>query len=171
MTLLSLSANRTGLSVAGTDEGPEVAVARCLSSLPTGSPVVIMVHGKGYCPGADGRDPHRLILAARAGHGRSRHVSWPRRLGFALPGSQPGRGLCIGFGWDSTGRLWHAAAEADAMAAMLARLIHLVRRIDPARRVDLIGHSLGARVILGAVPLVGAGAVGRVMSSCRSRIR
>ena len=163
MTLLSLTATRTGLRLAGTSRGPEAALASSLAALPQGSPVVVMVHGKGYRPGTDGQDPHQLIFAARAGHGRSRNVSWPRRLGFALPGPRQPLGLCIGFGWDSAGRVWQATDDADAIALILARLVHLVRRIDPARRVDLIGHSLGARVILGAVPLVGAGAVGRVI--------
>ena len=162
MTLLSLSATRTGLRLAGDDKGPESTIAASLAALPPGSPVVVMVHGKGYRPGAAGLDPHQLIFAPRAGHGRSRNISWPRRLGFALPGPRQPLGLCIGFGWDSAGRVWQATDEADAIAPMLARLVHLVRRIDPARRVDLIGHSLGARVILGAVPLVGAGAIGRV---------
>ena len=163
MTLLSLSATRSGLSLAGSGQGPEAEIARRLALLPKGAPVVVMVHGKGYRPDCPDRDPHRLILAARPGHGRSRNVSWPRRLGFALPGPRQPLGLCIGFGWDSSGRLWRATAEALAMAPMLARLIHLVRRLDPGRRVDLFGHSLGARVILGAVPLVGEGAVGRVI--------
>ncbi|WP_068301420.1 hypothetical protein [Pararhodobacter sp. CCB-MM2] len=140
-----------------------VALAAVLSALPPGAPVVIMVHGKGYCPTRPELDPHRLIFASRAGHGRSRHVSWPRRLGFALPGPRDPLGLCIGFGWDARGRLWRATEGADATAPRLALLVRLIRALDPARRIDLIGHSLGARVILGAVPLVPEGTLGRVI--------
>ena len=167
MTLLSVSATSSQLRLVGLGQGvhsgPEAAIAAVLAVLPKTAPVVIMLHGKGYCPDVPGRDPHDLIFAPRAGHGRSRNVSWPRRLGFALPGPRDPLGLCIGFGWDAQGRLWQATRAADAVAPQLANLISLIRFLDPGRRVDLIGHSLGARVILGAVPLVEEGAIGRAI--------
>ena len=163
MTLLPITATTCGLTLAGTSKGPEPAIAAALAALPPGSPVVIMVHGKGYDPAEPGLDPHRLLFAPRPGHGGSRHVSWPRRLGFALPAPRAPRGLCLGFGWGATGSLWAATAAADRAAPMLARLIQMIRRADPDRAVDLIGHSLGARVILGSVPHLAAGALGRVI--------
>lgn len=164
MSLIAIIATPTGPTLADPAGGaPEATIAASLRSLPPSAPVVIMVHGKGYEPGIPGRDPHQLIFAARSGHGRSRNISWPRRLGFALPGSRDPLGLCIGFGWDSGGAVWQAVRTADMAALMLARLVQMIRRIDPARRVDLIGHSLGARVILGAVPLMAEGAVHRVI--------
>lgn len=164
MTLIPITASPTGLSLAAPGGGaPEPAIRAALAALPPAAPVVVMVHGKGYCPGHPGCDPHALIFAPRAGHGRSRFVSWPRRLGFALPGPRRPLGLCLAFGWHSTGRLRQATAAADAAALMLARLVQAIRRADPTRRVDLIGHSLGARVILGAVPLLAAGALDRVI--------
>lgn len=163
MTLLSLTATPTGPRLAPCGSAPEAAITASLAALPAGSPVVIMVHGKGYCPADPDADPHRLIFAPRPGHGFSRNVSWPRRLGFALPGPKAPRGLCLGFGWAATGSFWQATAAADAAAPMLARLIQMIRRADPQRRIDLIGHSLGARVILGAVPLLAPGALARVI--------
>lgn len=165
MTLIPIIATPTGPRLADTAGrgAPEAAIGAALAALPPAAPVVIMVHGKGYEPGIPGRDPHELIFAARSGHGRSRNVSWPRRLGFALPGPRDPLGLCIGFGWDSTGAVWQATRAADGAAPMLARLVQMIRRLAPTRAIDLIGHSLGARVILGAVPLLAAGAVGRVI--------
>lgn len=145
MTLIPITATRTGLCL-GTSAGvtPEGALARAMADLPPGAPVVIMVHGRGYRPGQPQVCPHSLIFAPRGGHGASRFVSWPRRLGFALPGPRRPLGLCLGLGWDSAGSVWRATRAADRTAPMLARLVQAIRRIDPGRRVDLIGHSLGA---------------------------
>ena len=164
MTLIPITATRTGLSL-GIEGGgtPEALIAAALASMPPAAPVVIMVHGRGYRPGQPQVCPHSLIFAPRGGHGASRFVSWPRRLGFALPGPRRPLGLCLGLGWDSAGSVWRATRAADRTAPMLARLVQAIRRIDPGRRVDLIGHSLGARVILGAVPLLAAGMLGRVI--------
>lgn len=164
MTLIPITATQTGLLLGGADgRTPEGTIRNALAALPAAAPVVIMVHGKGYRPSDPTLDPHRLIFAPRAGYGRSRFVSWPRRLGFALPGPRQPLGLCFGFGWDSAGYLWQATASADATADKLARLVQLIRRIDPSRRVDLIGHSLGARVILGAMPHLATQSIDRVI--------
>lgn len=164
MTLIPITATPTGLRLGRPEGGaPDLAIADALDDLPGGAPVVIMVHGKGYRPADPARDPHALIFAPRPGHGRSRFVSWPRRLGFALPGPRKPLGLCFALGWDSSGGVWRATASADATAQKLARLVQIIRRLDPARRVDLIGHSLGARVILGAIPLLAEGSVHRVL--------
>jgi len=164
MTLIPITASETGLTLATPGGGaPDLSIAAALKDLPASAPIVIMLHGKGYCPGAPGKDPHQLIFAPRPGHGRSRFVSWPRRLGFALPGPRQPLGLCIALGWNASGRLWRATAAADATAPMLARLVQIIRRADPKRRVDLIGHSLGVRIILGALPLLAQGSIDRVL--------
>lgn len=172
MTLIPITATQTGLSlgpVPGVVPGPVLGfapdhtIAATLAGLPARAPVVILVHGKGYRPGDPALDPHALIFAPRSGHARSRYISWPRRLGFALPGPNAAPGLCLPFGWDSQGDLWRATAAADAAAHKLARLVQLLHRLAPERRVDLIGHSLGARVILGAVPLLAANTLGRIV--------
>jgi len=170
MTLIPITATPSGLILARKQDGPfaphgapEPVIADALRHLPSTAPVVIMIHGKGYRPADPSRDPHALIFAPRPGHGRSRYVSWPRRLGFALPGPRQPLGLCIALGWDASGSIWTATRAADDTALKLARLIQAIRRADPGRRIDLIGHSLGARVILGAVPLLAAGSLGRVL--------
>ncbi len=163
MTLIPITAIPEGLALAGGTEPPDAAIAAALADLPDNAPVVIMVHGKGYRPGQFDRDPHNLLFAPRGGHGNSRNISWPRRLGFALPGPRDPLGLCIAFGWEASGRIWAATAKADAASGPLAALIALIRRFAPGRRVDLIGHSLGARVILGAVAQAEAGSVGRAI--------
>lgn len=175
MPLLQITAQRTGLKTAvmpGTpdgslpDQSPEHALASALEPLPPDAPVVVLVHGRGYAPGIAGRDPHQLIFAPRPLRDEPRFLSWPRRLGFALPGANrrvAARGLCIGFGWDARGDIWRATHNADGAALMLARLVQMIRRAAPGKQIDLIGHSLGARVILRAVPLLSEGALGRVL--------
>lgn len=175
MPLLQISARPRGLIAAtapiacpvsidpGTC-GPEAVIRTALAALPPSAPVVILVHGRGFAPGIDGIDPHQLLFAPRSRHNSRRHLSWPRRLGFALPGSNglaAERGLCIGFGWDGRGDIWAATRAADGAAPMLARLVQMVHRAGPGRTVDLIGHSLGARLILGALPLLAQGMIGR----------
>ncbi len=74
-------------------------------------------------------------------------TSWPRQLG--LTGDN---GMAIGFGWKARGSVQGAYRRAAAAGRALADLAGLVRQIDPARQVDVIGHSLGARVALQALP-------------------
>jgi len=176
MPLLQISARPDGLIAAAppvacpvsVDPGARSAasvIAAALTALPATAPVVVLVHGRGYAPGADGKDPHRLIFAPRSVRNSPRLISWPRRLGFALPGANglsAERGLCIGFGWNARGNIWTATSAADRAAMMLARLVQMIHRAAPGRPVDLIGHSLGARVILGAVPLLAKGELGRI---------
>jgi len=176
MPLLQITAHKTGLMIPGALDGsqlaqrppqlPEGAVAAALAAQPSDAPVVVLVHGRGYAPGVAGKDPHQLIFAPRPLRAEPRFLSWPRRLGFALPGANrrvAARGLCIGFGWEARGDIWTATRNADRAALMLARLVQMIRRIATSRRIDLIGHSLGARVILGAVPLLAHEALGRVL--------
>lgn len=167
MTLLQIALDCDGLRDFERPErgaaGVGAAVAAAAAELPAGAPVVVMLHGKGYRPGDRRSCPHRLLYADRATDGRSRFISWPRRLGLAGPGGGRHPGLAIGLGWDASGHLWRAAGQADAAAEGLARLVTLIRRARPDRPVDLIGHSLGARVILGALPRLHAGAVGRTI--------
>lgn len=176
MPLLQITAKENGLIVPAAPFGlpvpidasgddPEGMIREALAHLPPGMPVVVLVHGRGYAPGLPGHDPHQLLFAPRSAQNSRRFISWPRRLGFALPASHDparARGLCIGFGWASRHDIWTATQQADRSALMLARLVQMVRRADPARRVDLIGHSLGARVILSALPHLAPSAVARV---------
>lgn len=174
MPLLQITATRSGLTSAAAPVGcrgapasdsPEALLRHALRDLPDDAPILVMIHGMGYVPGRAAVDPHRLIFAPRSGLATRRYLSWPRHLRFtpAVPHEPTARpGLCIGFGWDGSGGVWAASRRAEAAAQPLARLVQMIARAAPGRPVDLFAHSLGARVALGAVPLLHARALGRV---------
>ncbi len=120
-------------------------------------PVVIMTHGYTYEPGHRRHCPHRLILSATAGHDR-KVISWPRHLGAEDDGM-----LALAYGWPARGTIWRAWQQAADAGAALARVITTIRRAAPHRPVHAIAHSLGARVVLAAVPHLAAGALSRVI--------
>lgn len=164
MTLLQIAAAADRLrDMTGPAPGVEGAIRAALAGLPPGAPVVVMVHGRGYRPGDTVHCPHRLLYADRTG-GDGHAPSWSRRLGLTGPGGGRLPGLAVGFGWDGAGSVWRAARVAEGTAAAgLVRLVTLLRRDRPQAPVDLIGHSLGARVILAALARLHPGAVGRVI--------
>jgi len=167
MSVLQITLTRDGPRVA-TDPGSgrvgvEGAVRAALAHLPPRAPVVVLIHGRGYRPGHVAACPHRLLFSDRAQGSGGRFMSWPRRLGIAAQGALQDRGLAIGLGWDSRGDIWTATRAADRAAADLAGLVTLLRRLAPDRPVDLVGHSLGVRVMMGALPRLHAGAVGRMI--------
>jgi pimeloyl-ACP methyl ester carboxylesterase len=124
-------------------------VSGLVAALPQGAPVTVMIHGYRYAPGSRHDDPHATLFAP---HGRG----WSRRLGLAA-----GPGLAIGLGWDGTGSLRAASGRAARAGTALARLVAGLRA-QGAPAVNLIGHSLGARVALAALPQLAAGDVGRI---------
>lgn len=146
------------VGVGGEDLGPALDAA--LKALPPNAPIVLMIHGYKYAPGNPGRCPHRSILSEIPATGLRRCLSWPRAMGF--DGTDPTEGLCIAFGWHATGTIWHAAQAADAAGLALGQLLAAIAgRTD--RPVNLIAHSLGARVALSALPGLPRGAVGRMV--------
>lgn len=124
-------------------------------------PVIVMVHGYKYAPRHRSECPHRHILSLDPMRDCFKVVSWPRGLGFGR--DTPDEGLGIGFGWSARGTLRQAYAEAARAGEKLAELIALVREIAPDRPVHAVAHSLGARVVLSALPHLPAGAVGRLI--------
>lgn len=139
----------------------ETVLARALADLPANAPLVVMIHGFKFSPGAGARCPHRHILSFRPDTHDPRAVSWPRHLGFS--GTRAETGLAIAFGWQATGNIWRAYRKAVQAGTALAALADAVDAHCPGRRVDVIAHSLGARVALGALPQLRNGQIGRMV--------
>ena len=152
MGLISVTASRTGWR----DEG---ALAGALAALPKGSAVTIMLHGFRFAPGVQGHDPHHHILSHSPDPTCWKAISWPRHLHL----HRPMAGLGIGFGWPARGRLGTVAARAFEIGGVLADLIGTIRQARPDLQVNLIAHSLGARVALAALARLAAGDVARIV--------
>jgi len=121
-------------------------LAERLVGLPAEAPVVVMIHGYRFAPGIAGHCPHGHILSMNPPTDDRKAISWPRHL--CLTGTQ---GLAIGLGWAARGSVQGAYRRAAAAGRALANLATLIRQIDPDRQIDVIGHSLGARVALQAL--------------------
>lgn len=162
MPLISVNANGPEpVANLGADMPPlSDQLAAALARMPCTAPVVVMIHGFRFIPDSAAADPHTHILSLVPDKGHGRTISWPRHLGF---GDKAARGLAIGFGWNAGGTIWRAYHEAAQAGVALARLITMIRTIDPGRKVDILAHSLGARVAFAALPLLGPGTLGRVI--------
>lgn len=137
MRLVQINAETTGLTGLAT-------LRAALTTLPEWAPVVIMVHGYKFTPRHPRRSPHGHILSLSPDPADRKALSWPRQLGLGEDG------LAIAFGWEATGSVWRAWAEAARAGLALARLLALLHA--EGRRADLVAHSMGARVALAALP-------------------
>ncbi len=147
------------INACGDRPEPGNDLAAALATLPARAPVIVLVHGYKYAPGDAVRCPHRHILSLQP-RPTARAMSWPRHLGFGR--GDEAEGLCIAFGWTASGPVWSAHAEALRAGRALAEVIAAVRRAHPVP-VQVVGHSLGARVALAAFPHLTAGAIGRAL--------
>jgi len=165
-----------GLSLTGgevrCDTDPKATLGKALAprlrALPPGAPIVILIHGYKFSPLH--ADPNREIFSLTPATPCFRNTSWPAGLGFRANGVSDG--LCLGFAWpahdaDHGGpvarrfaRVYDAAAEAGAA---LGRVITTIDRLAPGRPVDLIAHSLGARVALQAARTLRRGRLGQIV--------
>lgn len=147
-------------------------VRRLLKASPPEAPIIVMIHGYKYTPYDPARCPHRSIFAQTPTLKPRRCLSWPRAMGFSQ--SCPDEGLCIAFGWDAGGTIWQAARSAEAAAMALAQVLSQVAE-HAGRPVQVLAHSLGARVALGALSGAAPGSVGRMVllhgAEFRSRAR
>lgn len=129
-----------------------------------GARVTVMLHGYRYAPGGGPADPHATLYALAPDRRVRRVVSWPRKLGLARGG------IGIGFGWCGGGSLWRAEAAAGRAGAGLAQLVRALRAAG-AGPVGMIGHSLGARVALAALPHLDPGDAGRLVLLAAAEFR
>lgn len=157
MPHLEVNTGPAGPCLHRTGERPDAALALALRRP---GPIIVMVHGYKFSPGHDRACPHGHILSLSP-RPCWKALSWPRALGFGA--GDPEEGVAIAFGWAARGTLWRAYGRAPDAGRQLADLVRRIHRIDPARPVQMIAHSLGARVVLGALATLPAGSIGRVI--------
>lgn len=171
MAVHALSLSRGMIRDAKAPDLPfEAGLAERLKRLPSNAPVVILLHGYKFSPHHPRTDPHRLIFAPETRTSRPRFTSWPRGLGFDA--DRPSTGLCIGFGWPAAdrdhpghklGAFDRVYGSAATAGRALARVIEAIAQLAPGRPIDLVAHSLGARVALQCLPHAAPGTVGQVI--------
>lgn len=164
MATFGIIATDDGLRAAVPGAGVADGLARALAGArpEADAPIVVLIHGYKFHPDRADADPHRSLFALRPESGGWKVRSWPEGLGFADDAGETG--LCVGFAWPAsaphlssllaTGRNGFARVyeRAGAYGARLAELVALLQRLAPGRPVDVLAHSLGARVALAALP-------------------
>jgi hypothetical protein len=130
-----------------------------LGRLPVGRPVTVMIHGFRFSPREPAQNPHTHILSLTPRRDCWKAVSWPRHLHL----DREGAGLGIGFGWPATGSLPRVAARAHDAGDCLARMVRAIHTRRPDAPVQVVAHSLGARVALTALHGAPEGAVRRMI--------
>lgn len=139
-----------------------------LAQLQPGAPVVVMIHGYRFSPAKPGRSPHDHIFSLDPDTRLRKAPSWPRNLGFGEAGAS---GLAIAFGWEACGTVWSAHARAGQTGRALAVLIGAIRARRPDTPVNIVAHSMGARVALQALHGLKAGDVGRIILLAGAELR
>ncbi|MFC2968964.1 alpha/beta hydrolase [Acidimangrovimonas pyrenivorans] len=134
----------------------DAVLAGALAALPAGAPIMVMLHGFRFSPTVIGQSPHSHILSLEPDPQCWKALSWPRHLGFEGAAQE---GLAIAFGWEARGTLWRAYDEAALAGRALATLLNRIAALAPGRRVGALAHSLGARVLLQALPHLDSPAV------------
>lgn len=167
MPILRVNATGRTPQLAGTECG-NLPLSDALKPHLGGAPVLIMLHGYRYSPSRPHSNPHDQILKSGQDHPQIRSQSWPRRMGYG-PGT-PDWGLCIAFGWEAGGTIWRANREAGRAGLALAALIRQLAALG-AGPVNIIAHSLGARVALAALPQLDAGTIGRMILLTGAELR
>ncbi len=158
MPLLQLNAYGSDFTLHAGHEPPRPTLERALDG---SGPVIIMVHGFKFSPGHPVACPHRHILSLAPERRCRKAASWPRGLGFGTP--DPSEGLAIAFGWQARGAIWTAYRQAELAGDALAQLITIIHAIAPERPIHAIAHSLGARVVLSALPVLQPGLLRRAI--------
>jgi pimeloyl-ACP methyl ester carboxylesterase len=142
-------------------------LARKLDRLPPGAPVVVMIHGWRYAPGFAQDCPHGSILSLDPPARDRRAISWPRHLGLDGQGA-----LGIALGWNAKCDPWRAHVRAGRTGPALAEIARTVWALS-ARPIQVIAHSMGARVALAALPHSAPGQISRMilLAAAETRVR
>lgn len=135
-------------------------------------PLVVMIHGYKFDPyDSHAANPHEYLYhfdPSRVQVDRWRRpASWPLGLGFREADTFGVDGLCVGFAWSSKpqvrlGRFCAAYLEAERAGRALFRALSMLAAAFPHREIDLIAHSLGARVALMAMRAAADGQSGLI---------
>lgn len=150
MSLVKVKADGGLISAAATGSNLSEQLQSALAPLPAGAPVVVMIHGFNFSPDHPIASPFDHILSFNPERDSWKARSWPRMLGIYGDGAHPG--LSIALGWKARGSIWQAYRRAGEAGLALAELVRLLRRLRPGLQVDVVAHSLGARVALSALP-------------------
>jgi len=168
MGLFRVNATREGVLRLAEPIGDwRAALGEALARLPASAPVCVLIHGFRFTwrqeIGAGCFCPHRRLYretgVAPSRRRRPPLAAWPAALGFVE--GDPAAGLSICLGWDARPRRAALSiravsdfAEVYERAAVageaLATLSHAIAEARPGRPVDILAHSLGARVALSA---------------------
>lgn len=158
MPLIRVNCSDAGLVLHRCEGSANEALVRAARQSP--GPVIMMVHGFSFRPGAGVHCPHEHILSLKGGPSW-KAKSWPGGLGFGSGAADEGLGLA--FGWEARGTIWDAYRRAAIAGRALARAVRIIRAAAPGRAVHAIGHSLGARVVMRAMAQLEPGAMGRAI--------
>lgn len=141
-------------------------------------PLLIMVHGFLFDPRQtvspqpeDTDNPHSRLYHFLDGDqdAEIRHhtSSWPRWMGFDADDHTGKTGLAVAFGWQSQPgfassliehfqNFYSRAYEMGGHAAwVLANTIAHLAELQPGKPIDFLCHSLGSRVVIRAIALIG----------------
>ncbi len=135
-------------------------LSHALARIAPDAPIVIMIHGYRYHPGFSQFNPHDLLFSRSPIRACHKVTSWPQGLGFEPMTREDG--LAIGFGWEGLpsrkitpkprlSSFAHVYKQAHRAGGHLARLLTWIDELAPGRKVDILAHSLGARVTFGGL--------------------
>lgn len=133
-----------------------------VAGVPRDAPIVVLVHGYKFNALETARDPHATLFSHTPAAAHWKIRSWPEGLGFASDTGETG--LCVGLAWPASaphlpnllrhGRTGFAQVyrRAELIGRRLADLIALLQSLAPGQPIDVLAHSLGARIALTALP-------------------
>ena len=161
MALLQIDACDGTPRLFGTPHSLSAALASALRQTP--GPVTILIHGYKYAPDQGVACPHLGLFAMKSHSPNPKVIAWPRHL--------KTDGVTLGFGWAGRGALRDVYARAFETGAALAELIKILHHLDPARKIHVLSHSMGARVALSALPRLPAKTVSSVLMLAAAEYR